>query len=501
MNIFWKYCSDLALVLSVLCGFTQSLIGADSDGAKADSGSENRSASTGSESSKGGALVTTVSSPRLASSPRAGDSPRTNSDDGSIIIIDNFQKLAAFLAHNDDLAKIKQLIISDINRENSVSLTTFLALNAKELTSLAKLTLRNLPLEASNSTNLVTILNEAKSIKELRLVSNQLTGEGFSKLKKKLAITKLEIIDNPLSEMALNNLKYLFSALDNLLILSLKDSIIADADKKLIKPIAASLSKIVQLDLSGTKINAQTLAALLKKTSTAFKHLDLSNNDFAIMTGPDITIFGNILKNLDFLLLAQCNIDVTLVHTLAALLTKETKVKTLDLSSNVIGNQGLHLVVLNFAKSLEKLVVKKNGFDKSALFYLKDNAIRFGKLKALDLSDNDLSGGMESLNAMATTPLKTLKLARANLQDNDFKFLAHFINESVTLSTLNLEYNRITEAALKFLRQIQNNKTTLKLITLHTNEISNDVFEQFATDFAAIIKGCQVSYTGLVGQI
>ena len=446
-------------------------------------------------------LESSNSSPDL---PIMGMSPRSTTEDKTIIKISSKKDLDNFFTVND-LSKIKQLLISDLNKDSSVSLTNYLHVNAHSLMSLTKIVLKNIVLNEDVVANIVILLNAAKKIKELRFEANQITDDSLKALRKindDIEIQKLELVGIVFEKQSLKRLKYLFRKLKKLTVLSFRDSEIGNDTGKSLNYLSECLTGLIYLDLSNTGIEYTEAKNFLASTQK-LKHLNLSGNRFDSLLLKNIDTFKNTFPNIEHLFLSKCEIHPTSVYQLIELIGKEGKIKTLDLSGNNIGNQGLHLIVINLQRIIEKLFVGHNNLTKESLFYLKDYIAKFQKIKSLDFSENNLQDGVLLLAIIVerSVTLKNINISRSKLDNRDIKMMASNFETFGSLEGLNLEFNEFDEKALQFFRQAQIKNSNLKILTIHSDRIGAEALKKFAEEFSTELKGCRINYTGFVGQV
>jgi Ran GTPase-activating protein (RanGAP) involved in mRNA processing and transport len=485
-------------IVLALFGYFSTVSAADTaEMASRFSGSENSSKSDNMSSSECAFSFET--------SPRIETSPRDRFDDKTIIKISSRQDINDFIDSDVDLKKIQQIIVLDLNKDNAVSIMNYLNLNSKSLLNLKKLTLKNLPLEHDNAANLAVILNNSKNLKELRIESNQLYGDGFKKLKinNRLNLQKLEIINNAFDDAILKNLKPLFVRSDKLKYISLRGSHFEVFNSNHWSVIVKQLSDLIYLDLSFTNIDADRLESILSKTLN-LKHLDLSGNNFCKITSNKTDTLKSVFRNLEVLILSGTMIDASSIFTLLNLICKSANIKTLDLSNNNIGDQGIHLIALNFSVSLEKLIIKNNEFKNHALLYLKQNIEKFEKLTNLDISENNLFGGMNDIKDIIIRrdcSLRVLNLSKTELGDSDLRIIAQNFDIFNSLNSLYIEYNNFTAAGYNCLLKLSDTRINLKTLSIHSDIIPKDKLEEISNILSSNLKGCRIMYTGFVGQI
>lgn len=272
----------------------------------------------------------------------------------------------------------------------------------------------------------------------------------------------------------------------------------------LLKQLSDS-SEATQLDLSNLRIlNATTEG--LSEIFSSIRHynlastiftLDLSQNNLQNL--PEDIFQG--LENLHSLNLSENNFDnKNTIHlseyleesniisidlsdnnlsaTGAVALLMHTKIESLDLSGNSIGDKGLIGIsyVLRNNKALRILKLNHTDIAYTGISALADTLKNQNTLESLELGDNQDIGsdGIAMLcDALAVnTSLSSLNLFATELTDNEAFMLGKIFHQNSALTSLNLSSNQISYNGTTALLEGLSNNRHLTTLTLTNNHLS-----------------------------
>jgi len=207
---------------------------------------------------------------------------------------------------------------------------------------------------------------------------------------------------------------------------------------KIFSALNTESSKIISLDLSDTKIDEKTLKYISERINKtlALRKLILSNNNFK-RAGVHIK---NILmqeSNLKYLVMAYCDINVQF-NLIFQGISKNTSLKTIDLSGNSIPMKHDLLRELSYAISENKYLLNINfddcNIDDIGMSYINKGLENNHILKTLSLNNNYLT--MKSIPALINSIEKSEIIKKINLnQSNGLNI--KYINEIDKVLSLN----------------------------------------------------------------
>ncbi|XP_062389019.1 ribonuclease inhibitor-like [Sardina pilchardus] len=216
------------------------------------------------------------------------------------------------------------------------------------------------------------------------------------------------------------------------------------------------------LRLSGCELKkdiCDILAEAMEMPSSQLKKLDLSYNPLKD-AGVEKILQALLSKKceLETLRLCACHITETSCATLAKVL-QQSSLRELDLSGNLLGDEGVKLVCTGLMSPhcrLNTLGLKDCDLYKSSCAALAPVLWASSELRDLDLSDNDLAtAGLRLLTAALRNPncfLHVLRLSGCQITDRGCALLASaLIRNPHRLEELDLSYNHPGESGIQLL--------------------------------------------------
>ncbi|XP_063048398.1 NACHT, LRR and PYD domains-containing protein 12-like [Engraulis encrasicolus] len=273
----------------------------------------------------------------------------------------------------------------------------------------------------------------------------------------------------------------------NLDVFDLKRYIRSDEALLRLKPVLGESHTILVNRCGLTEQSCTTLVSVLCKESSKLRHLDLSSN-YVGDAGVLLLCSGLESPNcaLETLRVDSCGLTEQSCSTLASVICKESpKLRHLDLSSNHVGDAGVHLLCSGLKSSncaLETLSLSGCGVTgegyAALASALKSNP---SHLEELDLRGNDPGdSGVKLLTDLLQDPqckLKRLSLSDCGVTGEGYAALAAALksNPSSHLEELDLRGNNPGDSGVKLLTDLlQDPQCKLKKLRLHYCGITAD---------------------------
>ena len=354
--------------------------------------------------------------------------------------------------------------------------------------------LKGLHLNSSNVTEDVTeelanVIENNPNLEQLGLGSNKLGSSVFvilQALAKKIALKSLNLTSNNVTWQMAKPLAKVIESNPNLNRLQLSNNMLGPSAKEILKALG---------------------------NNHKLKVLHLQNNYMTEQVGKDL---ANVFKNhlcLEEILLSGNHLKSAMFEILQAL-TENTKLKSLDLSSNDMSGQVADCLgnVMKKNCNLQQLVLADNNLGPSVIVVLKALAQNY-KLTLLNLNNNDMSEKVaeylasviknnfnlkylglanNSLGPSALCILQALKdhkklqilhLDKNNMTGQVAEALASVIKNNTGLEEIWLSYNDLKLSTSAILQALKEN-SNLEILDLSNNNITGEIAE----DLASVIK-------------
>ncbi|XP_057699962.1 uncharacterized protein LOC130920622 isoform X2 [Corythoichthys intestinalis] len=316
---------------------------------------------------------------------------------------------------------------------------------------------------------LASVLSSPSNLRHLDLSRNDLSDEGVEILSKGLAspnciLEFLDLFQCGLAKGSCHLLASVLSSPSNLKHLNLSWNHLSYEGVDILSKGLASpnciLESLYLRECGLDKGSCHLLASVLSSPSN-LRHLDLSSNKLSD-EGVEILSKGLASPNciLESLDLSYCDLEKGSCHPLASLLSSPSHLKHLELSSNILLDEGVEILskglvspncILYFLK-LSGCSITQRG----CISLAEALKVTPSHLQELDLSRNDLSGeGVEILSKGLASPhciLKVLNLEHCGITSKGCVSLAEALKVTPShLQGLDLSFNRLLDEGVEIL--------------------------------------------------
>ena len=338
---------------------------------------------------------------------------------------------------------------------------------------------------------LAKVLSRNVRLQELDLSYNYLQTTGVITICKEMRLhtnlTKLNISNNNIGSEAVYDIAIVLSQNTSLEELDLSyNNLGASGSVKIL--INMNFKGLLKLNISSigmTDYAAHYIVAVLN--SSKIKQLDLSFNNFSAAG------ISKIFEKLNISLLTKLNVSYITIDEQAAncignFLSKNTKLKELDVSCNCLyisGTKKLCRRIKNLSK-LTKLKIGGNKFTYLAADDVAEVLLHNTKLEEIDLSDNNFLGigAISIFNAMKSTfTLRTINISHNQISTEAADSIAAILSQNTHLKELCLADNHLgTNGIITLCKGMRN----ISHLT-HLDMSSNKVTDEAAHDIAALL--------------
>ena len=265
--------------------------------------------------------------------------------------------------------------------------------------------------------------------------------------------------------------------------LDLRSNVITDTGTQAICTALLRNTSLRILNLSYNKLRTDGAYAIadLFRHSTTLRALDLSENlvdDDGVQAICSALVHHNTsLQKLD---LSYNEFRFHGVSAIAGVLRSNTTLQTLDLSYNMIGDDGMQAissVLAHHNKSLQRIILRDNGFRDIGAKAIANVIQHNTSLKTVALGANMVSGdgAVAIMTALQhNTSLRTLDLRDNMIADDDVKLLAVSLQRNTTLRQLSIAGNCIGDVGASAISTALQHNPSLRLLHLYANYISDD---------------------------
>lgn len=246
---------------------------------------------------------------------------------------------------------------------------------------------------------------------------------------------------------------------------------------------------LTYLNLSNTDISLEPIfGALLRGGTTRLRHLDLSRNLFSTKKGkelpPSFKQYFTSALALRTIILAHCKITPEALKNLLLGLACNESIEnvTLDLSNNILGNGGCHVLesCIHGVRCVSKLDISDNGIDVEMAGVLLSIS-RNKSLKKLILNKNFIN--MKSKHASAVIEafvhllqeedcvIESLSLVDCKLKSELYS-LINAVGSNLSLQHLDLNGNYMGDSGARLMSKALQVNTSLRTLSIDRNNIS-----------------------------
>ncbi|RLN55788.1 hypothetical protein BBJ29_005938 [Phytophthora kernoviae] len=269
----------------------------------------------------------------------------------------------------------------------------------------------------------------------------------------------------------------------NLYVMSTRS--ITDADICRLASTISTNTLLEELYLSGHRLGPDGLQAFAEclAINTTLKHLGLGNDslgDAAVQT-LCAGLRCNVQSALQVWDLEYKSLGVDGSSAIADLLAVNTSLKTLALSRNQVGDQGVEKLaaglIANEKAGLHELQLTDAGITGAGLDKLAPLLVNVNcSLETLQLSFNALGSATSAFfDALATnSSLKKLQLKECKLTDAHAAALAAALKQNKALVEIDVTDNELTQAACASLAEGLRENKTLKIMRLSNNKCQDE---------------------------
>ena len=393
-----------------------------------------------------------------------------------------------FLSKNTEL---KELDLSHNNLDATGISNICRNLNISHLT---KINISNNAIGEQAADDIGNFLSKNTELIELDLSHNNLDATGISNIFRKLNIshlTKINISNNAVGEQAAGDIGNFLSKNTKLKELDLShNNLCAAGICNVCRKLHVNISHLTKINISNNTIGVQAaddIGNFLSK-NTELKELDLSYNNL------DARGISNICRTLKISHLTKINISNNAIGEQAAddignFLSKNTKLKELDISCNNLYESGIKTLckrIANLSK-LSKLKVGGNDFT----YLVADDVVKvlLGNinLQEIDLSDNNLlaAGAVSIFNGMKNMFfLRNVNISHNWISNEAADNIAAVLSQNTCLNELYLANNYMEASGIIVLCKGMSKISHLTHLDMSCNKITDEA----AHDIAALLS-------------
>ena len=334
---------------------------------------------------------------------------------------------------------------------------------------------------------LADVLLENTTLKELDLSDNNLHAEGINNIFGRLKIStlfKLNISHNDITEQAADCIATFLSVNTDLEELDLSHTNLPSAGA--VKICATDLANLTAFNISHNVITgeaANDIATFLSR-NTKLKKLDLSHNN--LLSAGAIKIFKTGISKLTKFNISHNSITIEAANDMETFLSCNTKLHVLDLSCNDLQESGCMNVfaVLQNSSVLTSLKFSNCNVSNKAADELATVLLHNVSLQELDLSYNNLSksDSLKILKGMKDiSGLLTFNVSHNKFTDEVADELAISLLNKIKLHEIDLSYNNLSTSDTVKIFKGMKNISNLGAINISHNTITDEAADSIAS--------------------
>ena len=325
----------------------------------------------------------------------------------------------------------------------------------------------------------------------------------FAELDNISTLSKFDISKNHINSLAADDLAKFLSKNSKLQELNLSHNDIQESGINTIL-FTIKFSNLTKLNISNNNANLGSTIEVFSHP-TQLEELDLSYNK--LNNAADIVLFFSKTKNL-FVNLIKLNIsgifheiNVEACKALANVFSQSEYLKELNLSNNNLHSEAINVICSEVAtSSLIKLNVSYNNITYQAAGQIATILSKNTKLKELDLSHNNLkSAGAVRICWTDNTELINFNISHNSIKVEAADHIASFLSRNTKLEILDLRCNDLQESGCNKIFEVLKQKAILTSLKISNCNIINYVADNLAIFLFQnpMLQELDISYSNL----